>query len=160
MPTRHLVKLPDFLSVSVQGDLFNPSIEALSGWDNDLQRYINRSVEISHPGFGVSSTVIHRIPIHRAISLAQRDLLRDINPDIIKISAVKSYFRGTTGRAVSAKIAKNPDDLHLENAAIIFHIAAAIRDKPIRSIERSFNITYDQAKRWVRIARRKNILER
>lgn len=160
MPTSHLVNLPISLNAYAPGDLLTPTVQAAALYDTELRRYINSSVVIEHPLAAVTSTSIRKIPIHRRISLSLRDLLAEHNDQLMTRRPVKTYFKGTHGRRVSAKIAENPTQAHLEDAAIIFHLAASIRDTPVRSVERCFGITYDQAKRWVRIARREQILDR
>ena len=160
MSTSHLVNLPRHLDVLSMGDLFTATIQASVHYDDALRRYHNASVIIEHPVQPVSSTSIRKIPIHRRISLATRDLLRESNQSLLSRAPVKTYFKGTQGRKVSQKVAGTPTRQHLEDAAVIFHLAASIRDMPVRSIERCFGITYKQAKRWVRIARREQILDR
>lgn len=160
MPTAHLVNLPPYMTISITGSLLDPAIDATASYDAALRRYTNTSFQMEHPQIEISSTAIRKVPIHRRISLAQRDILADANSQLMSRPPVKSYFKGTTGRAVSKANALVPTDSQLETAAVIFHLAAAIRDTPVRSVERCFNITYRDAKRWVRRARRLGILER
>lgn len=160
MPTDHLITYPQPLDIFSPGDLFTPTIRATATYDTELRRYVNASVAFEHSLQAVSSTAIRGVPIHRRISNVERELLREANPALLTRGPVKTYFRGTAGRKVSAHHAVHPSDDQLENAAIIFHLASVIRDAPVRAIERCFSITYKQAQRWVRLARRKGILDR
>lgn len=160
MPTAHLVNLPPYMNINIDGSLLDPTIDATASYDTTMRRYVNSSFQIEHPQIEISSTAIRRVPIHRRISLAQRDILADANVHLMNRAPVKSYFKGTTGRAASRANALSPTDVQLENAAVIFHLAASIRDTPVRSVERCFNISYSDAKRWVRRARRLGVLER
>lgn len=160
MPTAHLVNLPSYMHIQIAGSLLDPSIEATASFHPTLRRYVNSSFQVDHPQLEISSTTIRKVPIHRQLSRAQRDILAEANPQLMNRAPVKSYFRGTTGRAVSKLNAHLPTDAQLENAAIIFHLAASIRDTPVRSVERCFNITYRDAQRWVRRARRLGVLDR
>lgn len=133
------------------------TVSASLGFDPRSEQYLGMSTSFSSPLAPVTSTTVKATPMHRMIVPELRTALhREPGNTALadRCAPLKTYFLGTRGRRVASAVAVDPPEHVLEQAAAVYTAARAVRDTPVRSIERCFGITYAQAKRWTRAMRR------
>lgn len=152
------IQFPDLLSVTAKRDAGSPTFSARLSYDATTGRY--RPFGVSLDGFAdpVKGRDLRTMPMARLIADQLRPQIEEANPQLLTVPAVKTYFKGTRGRKVATGIAQKPSFDKLEEAALVFTLAKAVGDFPVRAVERCFALEYAQAKRWVRKARKLEII--
>lgn len=155
MPT---INTPPFLVVTVPGDLETPSLDVTFSHDKAKRRYMPVSVKVENPMSPFTVTAMKKMRVHNLAMPKLREELGTHNADLLGHAPVKSYFKGSKGRAVAQKSHENPTDAQLTDAALVYSFAAAVRDFPIKAVERSFGLDNDQARNWLKLARKKGLM--
>lgn len=153
---------PDYLTVPIPEGDDHPGIIVSAHYDEALGRYVNDSVSVSSLS-PVTSTRIKRVPLHRLITEAMIRQLGEANRDFLKerrSTALNAFFAQRNGRRVAAKRIENPTRQQLADAMMIRDVARSVRAWPNVAIARSFGLNLDEAKSWVRKARRTGLIDR
>lgn len=153
MPTP-TINTPQFLHLNVPGTLDRPSVKIRVIHDERKRSYVNASLAVEHPAVAVTPTLLSKMRLGTLRRDALRVALGEHNPELSGRAPVKSFFRGTTGRAVSEKARLEPAAEHLENAAVIYRLARLVGDYPIQAVARCFSLDPTDAARWVALARK------
>lgn len=158
---QQLVFPPAIAANDMSADMNALSIKAVFTFNTLNSRYVCGTTTFSSPVTPVRSTSIKSTPVHtRLVAVLRAQLgqeptnvaLAEANP------ALKSYFKGTTGRRPAHGVIIEPTDEALEVAAAIHTLARAIGDFPVLAIARSFGIEHRHAVRWAGKARRRGLL--
>lgn len=152
------ISTPSLLNLSVQASQDRPSVKIRVTHDARRGVYVTSSLALEHPAVAVTPTLIGKLRLGGVRRDALRAALSEANAELTGRAPLKSYFRGSTGRAVSDKVREDPSAEHLENAALIYRLARLVGDFPIRAIARSFSLEPADAQRWVGMARRSGVL--
>ncbi len=123
---------PKFLHLEVAATADRPSVRMRVMHNQATGAYVPTSLELEHPRVAGHPDTDRedgprRPPPRGSPQQAQRGERR-AGPS----RSVKTYFRGTTGRAVSEKARNEPSDEHLENAALVYRLARLVGDFPSR----------------------------
>lgn len=152
--TKPSITTPQFLHLSVPATMERPSVRIRVIHNEQTGSYVNVSLAVEHHTVAVTPTRLAKMRLGALRRDALRTALGEENGELAKRAPVKSFFKGTTGRAVSEKIRLAPTAEHLENAALIYRLARLVGDFPIQSVARSFGLEPVDAQRWVAIARK------
>ena len=153
---------PDYFTVPIPEGDGHPGIIVSAHYDETLGRYVNDSISISSLS-PVTSTRIKGVPLHRLITEAMIRQLGETNRDFLKerrSTALNAFFAQRNGRRVAAKYIENPTRQQLVDAMMIRDVARSVRAWPNVAIARSFGLNLDEAKSWVRKARRAGLTDR
>lgn len=154
MSSTTTINTPQFLHLTVKATPELPSVQMRVIHDARRGVYVPASIALEHPAVAVTPTLLSKMRLGAVRRDALRAALSEKNVELTQRAAVKSYFRGSTGRAVSEKVRLDPTDEHLETAALIHRLARLVGDFPAQSIARSFGLQHSDAKRWVQLARK------
>lgn len=157
--TRPQIHTPAFLQLDIPGSRTSPSIEIKAIWQPYERRYTAGQVTFEHPAVPITSTRLRKARLHTTMATALRTQLSEANPELLKRAPAKTFFKGTVGRTAGAKVAADPTDEHLVNAALVFNLAKAVGEPAVRSVERCMGLDYSTARRWVTIARKNGFLD-
>lgn len=156
MPT---ITTPPFLVVHVPGDMQTPSLDLTYSHDKARQRYMPVSVKVENPMSPFTMTAMKQMRVHGlSMPKLREELINQHNADLLSRAPIKSYVKGAKGRAVAQKSHQNPTDAQLTDAALIYSLAKVVRDFPIKAVERSFGLDHDDARNWLKLARKKGLL--
>jgi len=153
MPTPTIVT-PQFLHLNVIATAETPDVKIRVIHDDRKAVYVNASLAVEHPVLAITPTLLSKLKLGSLRKTALRVALGEKNAELAKRAPVKSYFKGTAGRAVAEKARLEPTAEHLENASIIFRLSRLVGDYPLLSVARCFGIEHADAKRWIAIARK------
>jgi len=153
MPTPSITT-PALLHLNVQATIDRPSVKIRAAHDARKGVYINTSLAVEHPTVAVTPTRLAKMRLGSLRRDALRVALGEANDELAKRAPVKSFFKGSAGRAVAEKVRLEPTSEHLENTALIYTLARLVGDFPIQAVGRCFGIDSDDAKKWVMLARK------
>jgi hypothetical protein len=151
---RPSITTPQFLHLQVKGSADRPDVKIRVIHDERAGLYTNASLTVEHPVIAITPTLLSKLKLGSLRRDALRAALGEKNVDLAKRPPVKSFFKGSVGRAVSDKARLEPTAEHLENTAIIYRLARLVGDFPIQSIARCFSLEHTDATRWVALARK------
>ena len=152
------INTPQIVNGSVSGGLDAPNIAVKAMHDSRTGTYTSVSVEITHPMIPVTPTLIRRLRLGAVRSSIIRQKLMEANPELVKIAALKSFFTGSTGRAVAQKSRLSPSAEQLDAASAVYRLARLAGDFPVKAVQRCFALEKDEAHLWVSLARRAGAL--
>lgn len=153
------INTPPFLVANVPGDLQTPSLDVTFSHDKAQQRYMPVSVKIENPMSPFTVTAMKKMRVHRlSMPKLREQLINQHNTDLLSHAPIKAYARGKDGRAIAQKAHLNPSEQQLTDAVLIYGLASAIRDFPVKAIEKSFGLDNDEARNWLKLARKKGML--
>lgn len=149
------IEIPTIATVTnASENIFEPMINAIVSYNDRALTYINSNVAMSSMSGNVSSTVIRKTAIQRRISTEIKKMLLEANAALVADHPLaKAYLNGKHRQRAITK----PD---LEDVAIVFCLAKLAHEAPVRAVEHTFGVSYDQAKKWVHRARQEGALER
>jgi hypothetical protein len=140
--------------LNVQGSIDRPTVKIRAIHNESKGVYANASLTAEHPVVAITSTLLSKMKLGSLRNTALRAALAEQNVELAKRAPVKSYFKGTAGRAVAEKARLAPTDEHLENAALVYSLARLVGDYPVHAVARCFSLEHTDAKRWVALARK------
>ena len=152
------ITTPQFLHLNVQGTIDRPSVKIRVIHNERTGVYANASLTAEHPTVAITPTLLSKMKLGALRRDALRVALGEQNTDLSTRAPVKSFFKGTTGRAVAEKARVTPAAEHLENAAIVYRLARLVGDYPVQAVARCFSLEHADAARWVAIARKNGAL--
>ncbi|ROR76055.1 hypothetical protein SAMN06295974_3797 [Plantibacter flavus] len=152
------ITTPPLLNLTVPATPDRPSVKIRVAHDSRRGVYTTNNLGIEHPVIAVTPTLLGKMRLGAVRRDALRSALSEANDELAGRAPVKSYFRGSNGRAVSEKVRAEPTLEHLENLAIIYRLARLVGDFPVQSVARSFGLEPVDAQRWVAIARKSGSL--
>lgn len=152
------INTPQFLHLDVRATPEVPSVKMRVIHDEGRGVYVPASISLEHPTVAVTPTLLAKMRLGAVRRDALRTELSEKNVELTQRAAVKSYFKGSTGRAVSDKVRLVPTEEHLENAAVIYRLARLVGDFPVQAVARSFGLDHADAKRWVTQIRRSGLI--
>jgi len=158
MASATTVKTPQILRLAIAATAERPSVNIRVILDEKSGRYVNASVAVEHPAIAVTPTLLGRMRLGQLRRDALRASLAEQNPELLSQPALKSFFRGTSGRTVAEKIRVTPSVEHLQTVALIYHLARLTGDYPVQAVGRSFGLDRADAVRWVALARKTGAL--
>lgn len=153
MPTPEITS-PQFLHLNVPATVERPDVKIRVIHDERKGVYVNASIAVEHPMVAVTPTLLSKLKLGSLRKDALRAALGELNVQLAARAPVKSFFKGTAGRAVAEKARLEPTAEHLENAVVIFRLARLVGDYPLLAVARCFSIEHADAKRWVALARK------
>lgn len=128
-------------------------------FDASDRRYVGNYLTFSSPVVAVRSSSVKTTAVRDSLIPGLRAALAEHNAELIEeIASFKTYFRGTTGRAVAASSITKPGPDLLEQVALIHATARSIGDFPVLAVTRCFRLDRRQGNRWVNAARRRGFL--
>lgn len=148
------ITTPQFLHLNVQGSVDRPAVALRVVHDEHKGVYTNASLSVEHPVVAITPTRLSKMRLGSLRNTALRAALGEKNAELAKRGPVKSFFKGTAGRAVAEKARLEPTAEHLENAALIYRLARLVGDFPVNAVARCFSLEHEDAKRWVSLARK------
>lgn len=148
------ITTPQFLHLDVKATPELPSVKMRVIHDSRRGVYVPASIALEHPIVAVTPTLLSKMRLGAVRRDALRVALGEKNTELTQRAAVKSYFKGSAGRAVSEKVRQDPTDEHIETTALIYTLARLVGDFPVQAVARSFGIEHADAKRWVQLARK------
>lgn len=148
------ITTPRFLTLTPRMNAGEPAVSIRVAHNERAGVYTNTAVSVEHPMVAVTPTKIAKLRIGSLRRDALRAALAAENPALSKTPAVKTFFKGTNGRAVSEKTRTNPSDEHLETAATIYRLALLVGDFPVQSVARCLGLERQDAARWVASAKK------
>ena len=154
-----VITTPQFLHLNVPGTIDRPSVKIRVIHNESTGVYANASLTAEHPMVAITPTLLSKMRLGAIRRDALRAALGEENAELAKRAPVKSFFKGTAGRAVAEKARLVPTAEHLENAALVYRLARLVGDYPVQAVARSFSLEHDDAARWVAIARKNGALE-
>lgn len=157
MPTP-AITAPQFLHLNVQATTDRPAVKIRVIHDERKGIYTNGSLAVEHPVVAVTPTLLGKMRLGSLRNDALRIALCEQNGELVKRAPVKSFFKGSNGRAVAEKVRLDPTVEHLENAAIVYRLARLVGDYPVQAVARCFSLEHTDAKRWVALARKSGSL--
>lgn len=146
------IDAPLVLNLSVKGTPDRPGVAIRTMLKGD--RYINVSVLIEHPMVAVTGTRIAKLRLGTLRRDALRTALGESNAELQTTPALKTYFKGSNGRAVSEKIRAEPSLQVLDQVLTISKLARLVGDYPSQAVARCFGLEAIDAKRWINLARK------
>jgi hypothetical protein len=149
-----VITTPQFLHLNVKATADRPSLTVRVIHDARNGIYTNGSLALEHPSVAVTPTLLSKMRLGTLRRDALRTALGEANPELSKIPAVKSFFKGSAGRAVAEKVRLDPTTEHLENAALIYRLARLVGDFPVQAVGRCFGLEKVDAQRWVALAKK------
>lgn len=152
--SRPTINTPPIVDLTIAATLERPAVTIKTILNATVGVYANAAVTVTHPVVAVTPTLIAKMRLGALRRDALRVALGAHNEELASRPAVKSYFRGSTGRAVSEKARLDPSAEQLENAALIYRLARLAGDFPVQAIARSFNLEHPDAQRWAALARK------
>lgn len=152
------INTPRFLQLTPQAPAGSPAVSIRVALNERDGVYVNTAVTVEHPMVAVTSSKIAKLRIGALRRDALRSALSEENGDLAKTSAVKTFFKGTNGRAVSEKIRANPSTEHLESAVTVYRLAKYVGDFPVQSVARCLGIERTDAARWIATAKKAGLL--
>ncbi|WP_311245338.1 MULTISPECIES: hypothetical protein [unclassified Microbacterium] len=152
------ITAPSLLSLSVKGTAERPALSFRLSHDVKSGVYTTIHFTAEHPDVPITPTRLAKMRIGSVRRDALRSALSEKNAELTGRAAVKSYFRGSAGRAVGEKIRLEPSDEHLETAGVIYRLARLVGDFPVQAVARSFGLERDDAQRWVALTKKKGHL--
>ncbi|MCI4659706.1 hypothetical protein [Cryobacterium zhongshanensis] len=153
MPTP-AINTPQFLHLNVQGTIDRPSVKIRVIHNDRAGVYTNASLTAEHPTVAITPTLLSKMRLGAIRRDALRVALGEQNAELSKRAPVKSFFKGTAGRAVAEKARLAPTAEHLENTVLVYRLARLVGDYPVQAVARCFSLEHDDAARWVAIARK------
>lgn len=152
------ITTPRFLHLNAPAAADRPTVSFRVAHNERAGTYVPVAVTIEHPMIPVTPTRITKLRLGTLRRDALRASLAEANPELSRIAPVKSFFKGSAGRAVAERVRVEPTAEHLENAALIYRLAKLVGDFPVVSVARSFGLERDDAARWVAAARKAGAL--
>lgn len=152
------ITTPAFLHLTAPAAPDRPAVNIRAVHERKTNTYVSASVSIEHPMVAVTPTRIAKMRLGTVRRDALRAALAEANTDLAKTPAVKSYFKGTNGRAVSEKVKVAPTGEHLEAAALVYRLAKIVGDFPVQAVARCFGLERTDASRWIAAARKSGVL--
>lgn len=152
------ITTPEFLHLNVQGSIDRPTLKVRVIHNESKGVYVNASISAEHPMVAVTATLLSKMKLGALRNTALRAALAEQNIELSKRAPVKSFFKGTAGRAVAEKAHLDPTPEHLENAALVYRLARLVGDYPVQAVARCFSLEPAAAKHWVTLARKNGVL--
>lgn len=152
------ITTPQFLHLNVQATIDRPAVKIRVVHDERAGVYNNSALTVEHPVVAVTPTRLAKMRLGSLRRDALRVALGEQNTELSKRAPVKSFFKGSAGRAVSEKVRMEPTAEHLGNAAIVYRLARLVGDYPVQAVGRCFGLEPSDAKRWVALARKNGVL--
>lgn len=152
------ITTPSFLSVSVSPAPMGPTVRITASYSRHEAKYVASSITVEHPLEAVTGRTLRTTRLRALMVEGLREQLREANTELLDQAPVKTYFRGTRGRAVSEKTRLDPTLAQLVDAGTVYQLASSIGDFPIKAIERCFSLDNRDAQRWMRQVRRQGLL--
>jgi hypothetical protein len=149
-----VITTPQFLHLNVPATIDRPAVKIRTIHDARKGVYTNASLAVDHPVVAITPTLLSKLKLGTLRKDALRGALAEQNAELTKRAPVKSFFKGTAGRAVAEKSRLEPTPEQLENAAVVFRLARLVGDYPIQAVARCFSLEHVDAKRWVALARK------
>lgn len=147
------ITTPPMLRLVAAGNAERPTVTFRVMLDAQKGVYVNAGITAEHPAIAVTPTLLARLGLGRLRREAVRAALAEHNPELLSRPALKTFFKGTTGRPVAEKVRSAPTAEHLETVATIRRLARLSGDYPNQAVARSFGLDVADAKRWVSLAR-------
>lgn len=148
------INAPQFLHLDVTATPERPSVKIRTIHDPRRGVYVTASLALDHPAVAITPTLLAKMRLGSIRRDALRAAIGTANAELNVHAAIKTYFKGTSGRAVAEKVRAEPSDAHLEIAAVIHRLARLIGDYPVQAVARSFGLEQADAQRWVKLARK------
>jgi len=152
------ITTPQFLHLNVSATPERPSVRIRVIHDEKTGTYVNASVAVEHPVAAITPTLLGKMRLGAVRRDALRSALGEQNAELAQRAPVKSFFKGSAGRAVAEKVRLDPTAEHQENAALIYRLARLVGDYPVQAIARCFGLEHADAKRWVALAKKNGAL--
>ncbi len=154
------IHTPDPLRIKEDStDPNEPSTRVALAYSAQTGAYEAYDVHLDGPYAHIKGRTLRGTPLRQIVREKLPEALLEHNAHLATVPAVKTFFLGTTGRAVSKKSQRQPSTEQLQNAATVFTLARLTQNFPIRAVQRCFALEYRDAQRWVRLARRHNLLD-
>lgn len=157
MPTP-TITTPQFLHLNVQATLDRPAVKIRVVHDEHKGVYLNNTLTVEHPVVAVTPTLLSTMRLGSLRRDALRTALGEHNAELSRRAPVRSFFKGSAGRAVAEKVRRDPTAEHLENAAVVYRLARLTGDYPVQAVERCFGLQRADARRWVALTRKNGAL--
>lgn len=148
------IKTPQILRLAVKGSAERPSVDFRVILDETKGAYVNAGITVEHVAVPVTPTLLARMRLGQLRRDALRATLAEQNAELTSIPALKTYLKGSNGRAVAEKVRLNPTAEHLELVGTIHRLARLIGDYPSQAVGRTFGLERDDAQRWLAHARK------
>lgn len=148
------ITTPSILSATTVANSEDPAVTLRAMHNAQTDRYATMSVLVEHPMVAVTPTLMRRLRLRDIKSQLLRQELATANPDLMAIAPLKSFLKGTHGRAVSSKDREGPSTERLEQTLAILRLARLSGDFAAVSVMRCFGIERADAEHWIKAARR------
>lgn len=152
------ITTPALLALSVKATTERPALTFRLSHDPRSGTYSTVHLAAEHLTVAITPTRLAKMRIGSLRRDALRLALAEKNTALSSRPAVKSYFKGSVGRAVAEKARVEPTDEHLDSAAVIYRLARLVGDFPVQAVARSFSLEQKDAQRWVATAKKKGLI--
>ncbi|HEU5223138.1 MAG TPA: hypothetical protein VFU07_05580 [Candidatus Lumbricidophila sp.] len=153
------IKTPVILHVDVAATAESPAFSAKAMLDKDRAQYYASSLQFEHMNVKLTSARVQKTPVQKTMAPVLRTLLAEANPNLVlQHPLVRKWATGKDQRPVAQKLINSPDDVTLNGAAIVYNLAKLAGEAPIKATARAAGINRDDARFWLHLARKKNIL--
>jgi hypothetical protein len=152
------VNIPAQLHLTHQVRHEGPLITLSASYRPYVQRYEVTNFTLQRGKFPITGGTLRHTAVRAITSEVLTLAILEENRQLNRTSALLTFFKGTYGRALNPFDQQDPSSWLLQNASVVFTLARLTHTFPVRAIERCFGITYRDAQRWVRLARRRGFL--
>ncbi|MCY1718570.1 hypothetical protein OVA26_16660 [Microbacterium sp. SL62] len=148
------INTPAFLKLTPTVPKGSPAVRINAMFDQRAGSYATANLTVESPVESITPTRLAKMRLGALRRDALRLQLGEENAVLARRAPVKSYFRGTPGRAVAEKARLEPTPEHLENAGLVYRLARIVGDYPVQAVSRCFGLEVADAHRWVRLAKK------
>ena len=153
MPTPSITA-PSLLQLTVKATTERPAANFRLSHNSRTGTYDTISVTVDHHMLPITSTRIVKMRLGALRREALRAALLEKNLELTSRPALKSYFKGSPGRAVADKVRIDHTIEHLETAGLVYRLARLTGDFPVQAVARSFGLEKKDAQRWTALAKK------
>lgn len=149
------ITTPHMIEATRAGTDVEPAIRMQFMLRHQDDAYDTLSINVEHPFTPITPTLMRRLGLRAVKSTLVRQELAATNPELMKIAPIAAFLKGNNGRPVAAKDRLNPTHNRLDEAFVVLRLARLAGEFSVISIERCFGIERNDARRWVKLARRR-----
>jgi hypothetical protein len=148
------ITTPSIVSATTTATQDEPAVTLRAMHNPHTDRYATMSILVEHPMVAVTPTLMRRLRLRDVKSQLLRQELAAANPELMAIAPLKTFLKGTAGRAVSTKDREAPSTERLEQTLAILRLARLTGDFAAVSVMRCFGIERTDAEAWIKLAQR------
>lgn len=148
------ITAPPLLHLDVPATTDRPAVKFRVSHNSATGSYGTIGVSVEHHTIPITGTRLSKMRLGALRREALRLALGEKNLELTSRPAVKTFFKGTQGRAVAEKVRADPTSEHLEAAGLIYRLARLTGDFPVMTIARCFGLEKNDAQRWTALAKK------